>query len=110
MIHRRPLVAVAFMAPALALYLAIIVYPLVQGLVLSTTDSKIGNAGNFVGAANYARTGKRRRRDASTGRHGRVRGRRGRRTECDRSGPRQGSVHAPAYPPTGQHAHSRSRL
>ena len=54
MIHRRPLVALAFMAPALAMYLAIIVYPLVQGLVLSVTDSKIGNAGHFVGAANYA--------------------------------------------------------
>lgn len=54
MIHRRPLVAIAFMAPALALYFAIIVYPLVQGLVLSVTNSKIGNAGDFVGAANYA--------------------------------------------------------
>ena len=54
MIHRRPLVALAFLAPALAMYLAIIVYPLVQGLVLSVTDSKIGNAGHFVGAANYA--------------------------------------------------------
>ena len=54
MIHRRPLVALAFIAPALAMYLAIIVYPLVQGLVLSVTDSKIGNAGHFVGAANYA--------------------------------------------------------
>jgi len=53
MIHRRPLVAVAFMAPALALYLAIIVYPLVQGLILSVTDSKIGNPGDFVGATNY---------------------------------------------------------
>lgn len=53
MIHRRPLAAVAFMAPALALYVAIIVYPLAQGLVLSVTDSKVGNAGNFVGAANY---------------------------------------------------------
>lgn len=53
MIHRRPLAALAFMAPALAMYLAIIVYPLVQGLVLSVTNSKIGNAGDFVGAANY---------------------------------------------------------
>ena len=53
MIHRRPLVALAFIAPALAMYLAIIVYPLVQGLVLSVTNSKIGNAGDFVGAANY---------------------------------------------------------
>ena len=53
MITRRPLVAVAFMAPAVALYLALIVYPLVQGLVLSATDSKIGNAGNFVGLKNY---------------------------------------------------------
>ncbi|MFC8799137.1 carbohydrate ABC transporter permease [Promicromonospora sp. NPDC057138] len=54
MIHRRPLVAVAFIAPAVALYLAVIVYPLLQGLVLSVTDSKIGNVGAFVGAANYA--------------------------------------------------------
>ena len=54
MIHRRPLVAAAFIAPAVALYLALIVYPLVQGLVLSVTDSKIGNPGNFVGASNYA--------------------------------------------------------
>jgi len=54
MIHRRPLVAVAFMAPAVALFLAIIVYPLVQGLVLSTTDSKIGETGHFVGGANYS--------------------------------------------------------
>jgi raffinose/stachyose/melibiose transport system permease protein len=53
MIHRRPLVAIAFMAPAVALYLAIMVYPLVQGLVLSATDSKIGEAGDFVGGANY---------------------------------------------------------
>ncbi|MFK4851911.1 carbohydrate ABC transporter permease [Microbacterium sp. ZW T6_19] len=53
MIHRRPYTAVAFLAPALALYLAIIVYPLTQGLFLSVTDSKVGNAGNFVGAANY---------------------------------------------------------
>lgn len=57
MIHRRPLVAVAFLAPALTLYAAIIMYPLVQGLALSTTDSKIGNAGNFVGAANYLALG-----------------------------------------------------
>ncbi|HEV7185284.1 MAG TPA: sugar ABC transporter permease [Leifsonia sp.] len=53
MIHRRPLVSIAFMAPAVAMFLAIIVYPLVQGLILSATDSKIGNAGDFVGAANY---------------------------------------------------------
>ena len=32
MIHRRPLLAVAFMAPAVALYLALILFPLVQGL------------------------------------------------------------------------------
>lgn len=55
MIHRRPLLAVAFIAPAVVLYLALIVYPLVQGLVLSVTDSKVGNPGSFVGAANYAK-------------------------------------------------------
>jgi len=54
MITRRPLVAVAFMAPAVALYLILVVYPLVQGLILSTTDSKIGNAADFVGLKNYA--------------------------------------------------------
>lgn len=53
MIHRKPLIAVAFMAPALAMYLVIIVYPLAQGLVLSGTDSKVGNPGAFVGASNY---------------------------------------------------------
>ena len=60
MIHRRPFVAVAFMAPAIAIFLAIIVYPLVQGLVLSVTDSKIGDAGDFVGGGQLRRHGKRR--------------------------------------------------
>ena len=35
MIHRKPLTAMVFLAPALAVYLVIVAYPLVQGLVLS---------------------------------------------------------------------------
>ncbi len=54
MIHRKPLTAVAFLAPALVVYLLIIAYPLIQGLYLSATDSKVGNASNFIGIANYA--------------------------------------------------------
>jgi raffinose/stachyose/melibiose transport system permease protein len=54
MIHRKPLTALAFLAPALAVYLLIIAYPLIQGLILSATDSKVGNAADFVGIANYA--------------------------------------------------------
>lgn len=53
MIHRKPFTALAFMAPALVVYLLIIVYPLIQGLILSVTDSKVGNAANFVGLSNY---------------------------------------------------------
>ncbi|KTS05282.1 carbohydrate ABC transporter permease [Microbacterium testaceum] len=55
MIHRKPLTAALFLAPALAIYLLIVAYPLFQGISLSLTDSKVGNAGHFVGAANYAK-------------------------------------------------------
>lgn len=55
MIHRKPLTAALFLAPALAVYLVIVAYPLVQGIALSLTDSKVGNAGHFIGAANYAK-------------------------------------------------------
>jgi len=53
MIERKPLVAGAFIAPALALYLLLVIYPLARGTQLSLTDSKVGNAADFVGLANY---------------------------------------------------------
>ena len=54
MIQRRPLAALAFVLPAVAIYLILIIYPLLQGGWLSLTDSEIGNAANFVGVANFA--------------------------------------------------------
>ncbi len=54
MIQRRPLWALAFVLPAVAIYLILIIYPLIQGGWLSLTDSQIGNAGNFVGVSNFA--------------------------------------------------------
>ncbi|WP_461163158.1 carbohydrate ABC transporter permease [Arthrobacter sp. R4-81] len=53
MIHRRPMTAFLFLAPGLALYLLIVIYPLLQGFSLSTTNSKVGNPGKFIGAENY---------------------------------------------------------
>lgn len=53
MIQRKPLTAFLFLLPALAVYVLIVIYPLFQGAFLSLTDSKVGNAGNFVGAENY---------------------------------------------------------
>ncbi|RII95442.1 sugar ABC transporter permease [Clavibacter michiganensis] len=42
-----------FMAPALALYALIVLYPLATGALLSLTDSTVGNGGDFVGLANF---------------------------------------------------------
>lgn len=53
MIHRRPLAAMLFAAPALVLYGLIVLYPLFQGAVLSLTDSTVGNPAGFVGLDNY---------------------------------------------------------
>lgn len=55
MIQRRPFTAALFLAPALVVYLVIVGYPLIQGLYLSVTDSKVGNAADVVGLANYAK-------------------------------------------------------
>jgi raffinose/stachyose/melibiose transport system permease protein len=52
-IHRRPLAAMLFAAPALVLYGLIVLYPLFQGAVLSLTDSTVGNPADFVGLDNY---------------------------------------------------------
>jgi raffinose/stachyose/melibiose transport system permease protein len=52
-IHRRPLAAMLFAAPALVLYGLIVLYPLFQGAVLSFTDSTVGNPADFVGLDNY---------------------------------------------------------
>lgn len=53
MIHRRPLTAALFIAPAFALYALIVLYPLTRGAMLSLTDSTVGNAADFVGLDNY---------------------------------------------------------
>jgi len=55
MISRRPMAALAFLAPAVAIYLLVVIYPLVSSARLSLTDSPAGNAGNFVGLENFAR-------------------------------------------------------
>ena len=53
MITRRPWTAALFLAPGLLLYLALVIYPLIQGAQLSLTNSTVGNAGDFIGLANY---------------------------------------------------------
>ena len=42
-----------FMAPAAAILLFFLAYPLGLGIWLSFTDAKIGKAGSFVGIENY---------------------------------------------------------
>ena len=49
MISRRPRAAMAFLAPAVAFYLLVVIYPLISSARLSVTDSPAGNPGNFVG-------------------------------------------------------------
>lgn len=53
MISRRPKAAIAFLAPAVAVYLLVVIYPLISSARLSVTDSPAGNVGNFVGLANF---------------------------------------------------------
>ncbi|MFI6810256.1 carbohydrate ABC transporter permease [Streptomyces luteogriseus] len=53
MIHRRPVIALGFLLPAIALYAFITLYPTVRGAWLSFTDSLGGEPGPFVGLANY---------------------------------------------------------
>jgi len=54
-IHRRPVFALGFLLPAIALYSFITLYPTVRGAWLSFTDSLGGRPGHFVGLANYYR-------------------------------------------------------
>src|SRR5262245_64976559 len=42
-----------FMAPALAILILFLAYPLGLGVWLSFTDTKIGRAGEFIGVENY---------------------------------------------------------
>src|SRR5271169_2652454 len=42
-----------FMLPAAAFLLLFLAYPLVLGLWLGFTDTKIGGAGRFIGVANF---------------------------------------------------------
>ncbi|NJI61559.1 sugar ABC transporter permease [Microbacterium oxydans] len=55
MIAKRPLVALGFLLPALVVYGLLILYPLVNGLWLSFTDSSGGPRANFVGLEQYSR-------------------------------------------------------
>ena len=43
-----------FMAPAIAILVLFLAYPLVLGVWMSFTDARIGRAGKFVGLENYA--------------------------------------------------------
>ncbi len=53
MIARRPLAAIGFLAPAMVLYLVVVIYPLINSARLSLTDSTAGNVGEFVGLENF---------------------------------------------------------
>jgi multiple sugar transport system permease protein len=49
----RNLLGIAFMIPAAAILLVFLAYPLGLGFWLGATDTKIGQAGRFVGLANF---------------------------------------------------------
>ncbi len=53
MITKRPLVAVGFLLPGLAIYALLTLYPLISGLWLSLTNSEGGRTSEFIGFANY---------------------------------------------------------
>ena len=53
MLDERNLMGALFMMPAAAFLLLFLAYPLVLGLWLGFTDTKIGGAGRFVGLANF---------------------------------------------------------
>ncbi|KJL26842.1 Lactose transport system permease protein LacF [Microbacterium oxydans] len=55
MITKRPLVALGFVLPAVAVYALLVLYPLGSGLWLSLTDSRGGPRADFVGLDQYAR-------------------------------------------------------
>ena len=52
-LDERNLMGALFMMPAAAFLLLFLAYPLVLGLWLGFTDTKIGGAGRFVGLANF---------------------------------------------------------
>ncbi|WP_062467409.1 carbohydrate ABC transporter permease [Demequina maris] len=53
MIARRPLAALSFLAPAVIIYLVVVIYPLISSARLSLTDSPAGNVGEFIGLENF---------------------------------------------------------
>ncbi|WP_101847674.1 carbohydrate ABC transporter permease [Zhihengliuella sp. ISTPL4] len=55
MITKRPLVALGFVLPAVAVYALLVLYPLGSGLWLSLTDSRGGPRADFVGLDQYVR-------------------------------------------------------
>ncbi len=52
-LDERNLMGAIFMLPAAAFLLLFLAYPLVLGLWLGLTDTKIGGAGRFIGVANF---------------------------------------------------------
>ena len=46
-------VAYAFIAPAFFLLLVLVAYPFVLSVWFSLSDARVGNAGSFVGLANF---------------------------------------------------------
>jgi multiple sugar transport system permease protein len=51
---RAVLTGYAFVLPAAVIILGLVGYPIVQAMVLSLTNARVGEAGHFVGLANYA--------------------------------------------------------
>lgn len=54
MFANRKLTAIGFLAPAIVIYGALIIYPLIRGAYLSLTDSRGGPVANFIGLQNFA--------------------------------------------------------
>lgn len=55
MLQRRPLTALTFAVPAIVLYSAIVIYPLISGGYLSLTNSSGGPVSSFIGLDNYTK-------------------------------------------------------
>src|SRR5580704_9831302 len=53
LLDERNVLGAMFMLPAAALLLLFLAYPLVLGLWLGLTDTKIGGAGKFIGFGNF---------------------------------------------------------
>src|SRR5215813_6876045 len=50
---RQRLLGLLLLAPALVFVLGVVAYPLAQALWLSLTNAQVGEAGRFIGLANY---------------------------------------------------------